>query len=154
MDLSIKGLRLAEGYLSMHLVGMYIYVVILRSFISMFMYFLVAYHRHAYFRHPTPLPFWLGRRAIPMTTRCWDLDLGPRLRCWDEGPAGRGGLLGYSLASFALKIMENPRHFFGVTLFILAVRCSPRMGFSCWIEDMARLNIQAPALHCKVSWGC
>ena len=37
MDLSIKGLRLAEGYLSMHLVGMYIYVVILRSFISMFM---------------------------------------------------------------------------------------------------------------------
>jgi hypothetical protein len=24
------------------------------------------------------------------------------------------------------------------------------MGFSCWIEDMARLNIQAPALHWKV----
>jgi len=33
---------------------------------------------------------------------------------------------------------------------LVAVQCSPRMGFSCWIEDMARLNIQAPTLHWKV----
>jgi hypothetical protein len=55
-------------------------------------------------------------------TRCWDLGLGPRLRCWDAADEldwwglTLGLIMGYQLA-----IYEYLRHFF-VALFFLQSR--------------------------------
>ena len=187
-DLCIKGLRLTEGYLSIHLVGIYIYVFILHSFISscvcvfslyafMFTFctksFLIPciyiriyawLHDFVMSGYVWPLPFWLCHfqwwwRPKHQVLGFWSWTPATMLgRRWWIGLVGAVSIgLNHGLSIGHLWISQaffwsvfSPVKMSRQETSLVAVQCSPRMAFSCWIEDMARLNIQAPTLHWKV----